>query len=381
MGGAANARVGVRAARFCQRKRLWLGAAVAIVGAAAAVAIPIATAVSQTGAEYQQTNLISDIAGVARITDPNLVNPWGQAASATSPLWVSDNGSDVSTLYRGGVSGSIPQIVPLTVNIPGGAPTGVVFNSTVSTSTPGFVVTTATGSAPANFIFDSEAGVLSAWSLAVSGTNADVEFSNKHYVYKGLALASVGDESFLYAANFSKARIDVFDDHFKRVHFPHAFNDPQIPKGFAPFDVQLLNGNVYVSYAMQDAAKHDDVAGAGNGFVDVYDTSGNLLTRLISHGDLNSPWGLAIAPAGFGVFGGDLLVGNFGDGAIHAYDPMTGAEKGQLTNTDGNPILINGLWGLRFGNGTFASPNTLVFTAGIGDEGHGLLGEIDPAAG
>jgi uncharacterized protein (TIGR03118 family) len=162
---------------------------------------------------------------------------------------------------------------------------------------------------------------------------------------------------------------------------PHAFKDAQIPDGFAPFDVQLLGTDLYVSYAQQDAAKHDDVAGPGNGFVDVYDTSGKLLTRLISHGDLNSPWGLAIAPAGFGAFGGDLLVGNFGDGAIHAYDPTTGAEKGQLTNTDGNPILINGLWALRFGNGTFASPNTLVFTAGIGDESHGLLGEIDPAAG
>jgi uncharacterized protein (TIGR03118 family) len=374
--GAANGRVDVRAARLRQRKRLWAGGGLAVVAAAAAVAIPMSTAVGQTGAEYRQTNLISDIPGVARITDPDLVNPWGQAASATSPLWVADNGADVSTLYQGGVSGSIPQIVPLTVNIPGGAPTGVVFNATSD-----FVVKTATGSAPANFIFDSEAGVLSAWSRAVSGTNADLEFSNKHFVYKGLALASNDGESLLYAANFSKARVDVFDGHFRRVRLPHAFKDAQIPDGFAPFDVQLLDGDLYVSYAKQDAARHDDVAGPGNGFVDVYDTSGKLLTRLISHGDLNSPWGLVIAPTGFGAFGGDLLVGNFGDGAIHAYDPTTGAEKGQLTNTDGNPILINGLWALRFGNGTFATPNTLVFTAGIGDESHGLLGEIDPAAG
>jgi uncharacterized protein (TIGR03118 family) len=373
---AAKARAGVRSARFSQRKRLWAGGALAVVAAAVAVAVPMSAAVGQTGAEYRQTNLISDIAGVARITDPNLVNPWGQAASPTSPLWVADNGADVSTLYRGGVNGTIPQIVPLTVNIPGGAPTGVVFNSTSD-----FVVNTAAGSAPANFIFDSEAGVLSAWSNTVSGTNADVEFSNKHFVYKGLALASNKGESLLYAANFSKARIDVFDGHFRRVRLPHAFKDAQIPDGFAPFDVQLLGQNLYVSYAKQDAARHDDVAGPGNGFVDVYDTSGKLLTRLISHGDLNSPWGLAIAPASFGAFGGDLLVGNFGDGAIHAYDPATGAEKGQLTNTDGNPILINGLWALRFGNGTFASPNSLVFTAGIGDESHGLLGEIDPAAG
>jgi uncharacterized protein (TIGR03118 family) len=373
---AAEARAGVRAARFRERKRLWAGGALAVVAAAVAVAVPMSAAEGQTGAEYRQTNLISDIAGVARITDPNLVNPWGQAASPTSPLWVADNGADVSTLYRGGVNGTIPQIVPLTVNIPGGAPTGVVFNSTSD-----FVVNTAAGRAPATFVFDSEAGVLSAWSNTVSGTNADVEFSNKRSVYKGLALASNDGESLLYAANFSKARIDVFDGHFRRVKLPHAFKDAQIPDGFAPFDVQLLGQNLYVSYAKQDAAKHDDVAGPGNGFVDVYDTSGKLLTHLISQGDLNSPWGLVIAPASFGAFGGDLLVGNFGDGAIHAYDPATGSEKGQLTNTDGNPILINGLWALRFGNGTFASPNTLVFTAGIGDESHGLLGEIDPAAG
>jgi uncharacterized protein (TIGR03118 family) len=373
---AAEARAGVRAARFRERKRLWAGGALAVVAAAVAVAVPMSAAVGQTGAEYRQTNLISDIAGVARITDPNLVNPWGQAASPTSPLWVADNGADVSTLYRGGVNGTIPQIVPLTVNIPGGAPTGVVFNSTSD-----FVVNTAAGRAPATFVFDSEAGVLSAWSNTVSGTNADVEFSNKRSVYKGLALASNDGESLLYAANFSKARIDVFDGHFRRVKLPHAFKDAQIPDGFAPFDVQLLGQNLYVSYAKQDAAKHDDVAGPGNGFVDVYDTSGKLLTHLISQGDLNSPWGLVIAPASFGAFGGDLLVGNFGDGAIHAYDPATGSEKGQLTNTDGNPILINGLWALRFGNGTFASPDTLVFTAGIGDESHGLLGEIDPAAG
>ena len=273
--GAVNARVSVRAARFCQRKRLWLGGALAVVAAVTAVAIPIATAADPTAGQYQQTNLISDIPGVARITDPNLVNPWGQAASASSPLWVADNGSDVSTLYSGGVSGSIPQIVSLTVNIPGGAPTGVVFNSTT-----GFVVTTATGSAAANFIFDSEAGVLSAWSGAVSGTNADVEFSNKHYVYKGLALASLDGESFLYAANFSKARIDVFDDHFRRVIFPHAFKDKQIPAGFAPFDVQLLDGDLFVSYAKQDAAERDDVAGPGYA---VTDTAGleTVLAQII----------------------------------------------------------------------------------------------------
>jgi uncharacterized protein (TIGR03118 family) len=289
-------------------------------------------------------------------------------------LWVADNNANVSTLYRGGVGGSIPAIVPLTVNVPEGAPTGVVFNPTSD-----FVVQNAGQAAPANFIFDSENGVISAWSGKVSGTSAQVEFDSPRAVYKGLAMASVGDQTFLYAANFRAARIDVFNDQFQPVTLPGGFEDSQIPDGFAPFDIQLLGGDLYVTYALQDKKRHDDVAGPGNGFVDVYDTSGHLLQRLIANGDLNSPWGLAIAPAGFGSFGGDLLVGNFGDGAIHAYDLTTGAEAGQLTNTDGNPITINGLWALRFGNGTFANPNTLVFTAGIGDESHGLLGEIAAA--
>jgi uncharacterized protein (TIGR03118 family) len=340
---------------------------------ALAVAVPV---VASAGApnRYRQTNLISDIPGVARITDPNLVNPWGQAASPTSPLWVADNGSNVSSLYTGGVNGSIPAITPLVVSIPEGAPTGAVFNNTGD-----FVVRGAAGSAPANFIFDSEAGVISAWSKAVSGTQATSEFRGQDSVYKGLALASADRAHYLYAADFHENRILVLNSHFQLASLPGTFTDPNLPAGYAPFNIQLLAGKLYVSYAEQDAAKHDDVPGPGLGLVDVYDTSGHMLSRLVSHGDLNAPWGLAIAPAHFGAFGGDLLVGNFGDGAIHAYDPVTGAEKGQLVNTDGNPIRIDGLWGLRFGNGTFGSDSTLVFTAGIAGEAHGLLGEIAAA--
>jgi len=372
---ADESRVRLWAGWFGQRRGTWWCSVLASVAALVGVAIPVAATAGATGGQYQQTNLISDIPGVARITDPNLVNPWGQAASASSPLWVADNGSDVSTLYQGGVNGSIPQIVPLVVSIPGGAPTGVVFNST-----PDFKVQGGNESAAANFVFDSESGQITAWSKAVSGTSAQVEFTSSHAVYKGLALAAVGGANYLYAADFHTGKIDVFNARFKKVRLPGRFKDAQIPTGFAPFDVQLLGGELYVTYAKQDAARHDDVAGPGNGFVDVYDTSGHLLRRLISGGDLNSPWGLVLAPASFGAFAGDLLVGNFGDGAIHAYDPATGVEKGQLTNTDGNPILINGLWALRFGNGTFATDGTLVFTAGIGDEAHGLLGEITPAS-
>jgi uncharacterized protein (TIGR03118 family) len=365
---------GGRRGSFVRSRRLRWAGVIAAGAAAAAVAIPVATSVGATPNQYQQTNLISDIPGVARITDPNLVNPWGQSASPTSPLWVADNGADVSTLYTGGVNGSIPQIVPLVVSIPGGAPTGTVFNPTGD-----FVVHTKQGSAPANFIFDSEAGRVTAWSKAVSGTTAQVEVTRPHAVYKGLAIASAAGANFIYAANFHRGRIDVFNGRFKQVHLDGRFTDPNIPDGFAPFNIQALGGNLYVTYAKQDDQRHDDVAGPGNGFVDKFDTSGHLIKRLISHGDLNSPWGLALAPASFDGFANDLLVGNFGDGAIHAYDPNTGDAKGQLMNTDNNPIQINGLWALRFGNGTFATPDTLVFTAGIGDESHGLLGEINPA--
>jgi uncharacterized protein (TIGR03118 family) len=350
------------------------GGLIAAGAACVAVAIPVASSAGATPNQYQQTNLISDIPGVARITDPNLVNPWGLSASPSSPLWVADNGADVSTLYTGGVNGSIPQIAPLVVSIPHGAPTGTVFNPTSD-----FAVRTELGSAPATFIFDSEAGRITAWSRTVSGTMARVEVTRRDAVYKGLAIATAGGSPFIYAANFHRGGIDVFNGRFRQVRLDGRFMDPNIPDGYAPFNVQELGGKLYVTYAKQDDKRHDEVDGPGLGFVSVFDTSGHLISHLISHGDLNAPWGLALAPASFGGFAGDLLVGNFGDGTIHAYDPATGAPKGQLMNTDNNPITINGLWALRFGNGTFGAPGSLVFTAGIGDESHGLLGEINPS--
>jgi uncharacterized protein (TIGR03118 family) len=361
---------------------IWLG--LPAVLAAGAVALPIASSLGQSPNQYTQTNLISDIPGVARVTDPNLVNPWGQSVVGGSPLWVANNNSNTSTLYTGGVNGSIPSIVPLVVKISGGAPTGTVGNTTGSNKD--FLVHTPRGTAPANFIFASETGNITAWSGAVSGTGAGiVAHAIQAPVYKGLALGSVGTANFLYATNFRDARIDVFNGDFKRVRFPSgpfaagAFTDHNLPDGYAPFGIQLINGKLYISYAQQNNLKHDDVAGPGHGFVDVFDTSGVLQTRLIKRGDLNSPWGLVLAPSSFGGFAGDLLVGNFGDGSIHAYDPVHGTLLGTLTNTDGNPIAIEGLWGLRFGNGTFGAPGALVFTAGIAGESHGLLGEITPA--
>jgi uncharacterized protein (TIGR03118 family) len=277
---------------------------------------------------------------------------------------VADNGTDVSTLYSGGVRKSIPVTLPLVVGIPGGAPTGVVFNAT-----PGFKV----NGAAAHFIFDSEAGTITAWN---AGTQAVTEATTPGAIYKGLAIASKGSATMLYAANFHAGTIDVFNDSFAPVTVPGGFADPNLPAGFAPFNIQEIAGRLVVAYAQQDADAEDEVAGAGLGFVDVFDKSGHLLRRLVSQGALNAPWGLAVAPRHFGPFSGDLLVGNFGDGAINAYDPRTGAFRGTLQNKDGNQIKINGLWALRFGNGVIGTPQTLLFTAGIGDEDHGLFGEI-----
>jgi uncharacterized protein (TIGR03118 family) len=336
-----------------------------VLAATLALALAVAgPAAAHGGGEglnvYKKRNLVSDIDGVARITDPNLVNPWGLSFGPSTPAWVADNGTDVSTLYTGGVHKSIPVTLPLVVGIEGGAPTGTVFNPT-----GGFPV----NGAPSKFIFDSEAGTVTAWN---SGTEATTVATTPDAIYKGLTLAG----NLLYAANFHANSIDVFNNAFAATTVPGGFVDPNLPAGFAPFNVQEIGGRILVAYAKQDADAEDEVAGAGLGYVDVFDTSGHLIRRLISQGALNAPWGMALAPRHFGPFSGDLLVGNFGDGAIDAYDPRTGAFDGTLMNKDGNQIKVNGLWALRFGNGVIGTPQTLLFTAGIGDEDHGLFGEI-----
>jgi uncharacterized protein (TIGR03118 family) len=359
------------------RRRRWSARWLGVLAAVAALGLAAPGAASAGGHPhdhvFQQHNLISDIAGVARITDRNLANPWGLAAGPSTPLWVADNHTDVSTVYSGAVNGSIPVIAPLVVSIPGGAPTGIVYNPT-----NGFVVHAGQASGPARFIFDSEAGQITAWSPNVPpATQAQLVASTPGAIYKGLAIASTRKHgTLLYAADFHGAKIDVFNDHFARLTLPGAFVDRGLPAGYGPFNIQELGGRLYVAYAKQDADAVDEVAGAGLGFVDVYNTRGHLLKRLVSQGQLNAPWGLVLAPRHFGGFGGDLLVGNFGDGAINAYNPRSGHFEGRLVNEDGNPIQIDGLWALRFGNGTFGTPNGLLFTAGIADEEHGLLGEI-----
>ncbi len=329
------------------------------------------------GGFFQRANLVSDQAGVAAIQDPDMVNGWGIALSPTGGnFWVSANGSDKAVLYRGAVGGIPFQKNALVVTIPGGRPTGQVFNSTSD-----FVVSSGMSSGPAAFIFASESGQITGWNPNVPppspSTQAQAAATVPGAVFKGLAIGSFNGQNFLYAADFRHNRIVVFDGHFNRTFLPGRFRDRHLPAGFAPFNIQNLGGKLYVTYAKQDADKEDDVAGAGNGFVDVFNTDGTFVRRLISQGDLNSPWGLALAPGNFGRFSNALLVGNFGDGRIHAFNPNNGHERGTLKNRAGRPVHIDELWGLTFGNGvTAGESNVLFFSAGPDEERHGLFGSL-----
>jgi len=336
---------------------------------------------------FLQTDLISDQPGVAAITDPSFVNTWGISVNPNGTIWVSANGNDLSEVIGGDVKGS-PIAEPFKVNIPDGSPTGQVFNGTGSSTD--FAVSDGTTSKPAVFLFASEAGIISGWNPAVgvaSGANppsltAEVGFAaTDGAVYKGLALARVGAANFLFATDFHNGKIDVFDGQFHKVALGangfETFTDPNLPAGFAPFGIKAINGKLYVSYAKQDAAAHDDVRGNGNGFIDVFETNGHFDRRLVSRGVLNSPWGMVMATANFGDFSNDLLVGNFGDGHIHAFNPNTGAFLGTLSASPGQPVVIDGLWGLAFGNGKSAGDaNSLYFAAGPGGEAHGLFGKV-----
>ena len=326
--------------------------------------LPILVSVSPVAGDslpgYVETNLVSNIPGLAGNTDANLVNPWGISSTPTSPFWVSDNGTGLTTLYN---SVGTPQ--SLVVTIPNGAPTGQVFNSTAAFNGD-------------LFLFSSESGVITGWRGAL-GTTAERLFdqSATGAVYKGLALGTTAQGSYLYAADFHNSAIDVFPSS-GAPGLTGKFLDPNLPAGYAPFNVQNIGGQIYVTYAKQDATGHDDVPGPGNGFVNVFDLNGNLLKRLASNGPLNSPWGLALAPAGWGGFSGDLLVGNFGDGTINAY-ALDGTLAGMITDAAGNPLTNDGLWALKFGNGGNGGlANSLYLTAGLNDEADGLFARIDP---
>jgi uncharacterized protein (TIGR03118 family) len=340
------------------------GVALAVFVAALFAVMPLGAAENNA---YTVTPLVSDQPGVAPVTDPDLVNAWGLAASATSPWWVADNGTSKSTLYNGntGAKGALT----VTVGTDSG-PTGVVFNGGT-----GFVVSSGGNSGPARFIFDSEDGLIRGWNSSVDPTNAVVSPADPipGAIYKGLAISS----GMLYAADFHNGLVDVFDSSWALVN---QFTDPRLPAGYAPFGIQAIGPRIYVTFAKQDADAEDEVAGQGLGFVDAFDTAGNLIARVARHGQLNAPWGLALAPADFGRFSGDLLVGNFGDGEISAFEPQANGHfgfRGQLRNGSGDPIAIDGLWALGFGNGANAGPTTtLFFTAGPDEEAHGLFGGI-----
>ena len=326
---------------------------------------------------YLQHNLVSNTAGEADVTDPNLVDPWGLSFSAASPFWTSNHLSGTSTLYSG--NGAITALV---VTIPPGKAGGTVGRPTgqVSNGSTAFILQNGT---KASFIFATEDGTISAWN---SGTLAQVMVDNSTNgaVYKGLAINPSATAPLLYAANFSSGKIDVFNGTFAPTTVPGGFTDPNLPSGFAPFNIWNLGGQLYVTYARQDATKGLDVAGAGNGFVDVFDFNGTLVKRLISNGALNSPWGVAIAPANWGAFGGALLVGNFGDGKINAFDLTNGTQLGTLQDSTGAPIVNPGLWAIAFGgNGARSDANTLYILAGVPNGStvkRGLLASIAPPA-
>ncbi len=325
---------------------------------------------------YRVVNLVSNVSGNAAVTDPNLLDPWGISASAASPFWVSNHAKGNSTLYNG--AGTITNVVVAIPSAAGGTtpgrPTGQVQNSL------GNAFTMTSGS-NASFIFASEDGLITAWQ---SGSVAEIKVNNSasNAVYKGLAIGTSALGGTLYAANFRSGAIDVFGPGFKAATLAGNFSDAALPPGYAPFNVANLGGSLFVEYAKQDTAKFLDVGGPGTGFVAVFDLNGNLLRHLVSNGVLNSPWGVAIAPATWGAFGGALLVGNFGDGRINAFNVTTGVFLGSLQDSTGAPIALSGLWGLLFGgNGSRSDANTLYFVAGQPNGSstpRGLLGSIAP---
>jgi uncharacterized protein (TIGR03118 family) len=313
-----------------------------------------------------ETKLVADVAALgAAAVDPDLVNPWGLAFGPTGILWVSNNHSGTSTLYdSSGTKLSRVVAIPSSNSSTGGAPTGIVFNPTSDFAIP--------GAGPALFIFAGEDGTISAWNTSTPAARLVANRSASDAVYKGLAMASSGGANFLYATNFKQNAVDVFDARFQ---FVRSFTDPGVPAGFAPFGIQNVGGQLYVTFAKQlPPDNEDDEAGAGNGYVDVFNADGTLARRFASNGTLNSPWGVAVAPTGFGSVGGDILIGNFGDGRIGAYDPNTGAFLGLLHDAANAPITIPGLWGLAFGPS--AGSTTLYFTAGPNEEADGLLGTL-----
>jgi uncharacterized protein (TIGR03118 family) len=314
-------------------------------------------------AQYRQRNIVSDIPGMAELTDPNLINPWGASRNATSPFWVSNAGSRTSTLYAVNGTTGVATITPLVVN------TGPISGQIANTTTD---FTLATGGT-ARFIFAGLNGSLYGWNNA-QGTNAAAVHTGAP-AYTGLTNGQVGNANFLYAANPVQGRVDVFDSSFSPVTLAGDFADPGLPAGYSPFNVKNLGGSLFVTYLHQ---------GSPGGIVNQFNTDGTFVRRFATDGTLLDPWGLAVAPADFGPLSNALLVGNFnegnvanGHGYINAFDPTTGAFLGFVQDPNGTPVEIDGLWEIVFGNGANGGVrNQLYFTAGIQDEQHGLFGSL-----
>ena len=337
------------------------------VVAAVAIAAP-----GTAAAQFSVTNLVTDdpMAHAGQITDPGLVNAWGMSYSPTSPFWVSANGTGEAQLYAVNPATQATTKQGLTVSIPGdGTVTGQVFNSNAAAAFGGDL-----------FMFVSEDGTISGWRGALGTTAETLVSGSSANVYKGAAFGTIGSNSYLYAANFRAGTIDVEKGSAAAPALSGTFTDPNLPAGFAPFNIQNLGGTLYVTYAKQDATKHDEVPGVGVGLVDSYDLQGKLLGRVATAGALNAPWGLAIAPGSFGAMAGALLVGNFGDGFINVYDLTTHAFLGQVQAIGGGALQIDGLWAIAPGNGGNGGSNSLLyFTAGPDDESHGIFGVLTPA--
>ena len=348
--------------------------AFALLAVAAAPAAP-------PGNRYAVTPLASDVPGLAPVTDANLQNTWGLARSATSPWWIANNGTASTSVYTGAgarvdIGGLAAQGVP-------GDPTGAVFSGISGQFQVGTTASPTTLGA-SNFIFDGEDGTISAWRIG--STAALVTVPSFGAVFKGLAISNGSSGPRLYATDFAQgpghSRVDVFDGSWSPVNTPGAFVDPRLPKHYGPFGIQTIGDRVFVTYAKQEAGSDDEAHGRGLGIVDAYDLDGQLMGRVAQHGQLDAPWGLAWAPASFGRFGGDLLVGNFGDGQINAYQETPNGHfehRGTLRAAGHGKLSIDGLWALEFGNaGANGNPDTLFFTAGINDEADGLFGTITP---
>lgn len=347
----------------------------------------------QTSTVYADTALVVDKAEVvasSKTVDANLQNPWGIAVGPGLPFWIADNNSNLATLYSGtgeietqSVTGS-----PSTgVSIPASAadvqanPTGQVYNGT-----GGFLIPTSNGPVTAQFLYVGEGGTVAGWSVdsgstAVTAYDDGVKNGTNHAVYKGLALGTVNGATFLYATDLHNNKVDVFDTNFDLpADMQGKFVDPTIPTGFVPFGITAVGDQLYVTYAMQDAAKHDETTGAGLGYVDVFDFSGNFVSRFASGGALNAPWGIALAPSGFSTLAGDILIGNFGDGKINVFTPhgtQLATPVGALTGNSGQVLSFPGLWSLVFGNGDSDKPlTTLFYTAGFADQTDGVFGSI-----